>query len=170
MKKILKTIGWFLIIALIAIQFFHPKKNISEGDQPYAFAKVHAVPENVNVILKKACNDCHSNNTEYPWYTKVQPVHWWLNNHINEGKKEINFDDYANRSLRFQYRKLEEIIKQVKEGEMPLDSYTWVHKNAILTQEEKNTMIAWAEGLMKNMEAKYPIDSLKRKGPPPPQK
>ena len=95
----------------------------------------------------------------------MQPVHWWLNNHIKDGKKEINFDEYANRPLRFQYRKLEEIIKQVKEGEMPLNIYTWVHKNAILTQEEKNIMISWAEGLMKNMESKYPIDSLKRKRP-----
>lgn len=165
MKKIFKTIGWILLIALIAIQFFHPKKNTAAGDQPNALAKLFAVPENVDAILKKACNDCHSNNTVYPWYSKIQPVDWWLNNHIKDGRKELNFDEYSGRSLRFQYKKLEEIIEQVKEGEMPLNSYTWIHKDAILTQQEKDALINWADGIIKDMEAKYPIDSLKRKRP-----
>ncbi len=168
MKKVFKTIGWILLIALIAIQFFHPAKNSAAGEQPNAITKVHAVPDNVNAILKKACNDCHSNNTAYPWYTKIQPVHWWLNNHIKDGKKEINFDEYANRPLRFQYRKLEEIIKQVKEDEMPLENYTWLHKNAILTQDEKNVLINWATASMDTMKAHYPIDSLVRKKPQTP--
>ena len=95
MKKVFKTIGWILLLALIGIQFFHPTKNIAIGIQPNAITNVHAVPDNVNSILKKTCNDCHSNNTVYPWYHKIQPVDWWMNNHINEGKGKFNFDEYA---------------------------------------------------------------------------
>jgi hypothetical protein len=165
MKKFFKTLGWILLLALVAIQFFHPKKNIHEGEQANTIAKQHAIPDDVKVIMKKACNDCHTNNTVYPWYSKIQPVHWWLNNHILEGKGHLNFDEYSDKRLRYQYHKLEEVIEQVKEGEMPLKSYTWTHKDAILTDEEKNKLIAWAEGAIKNMEAQYPIDSLKRPRP-----
>ena len=165
MKKILKLTGWVLLIALVAIQFIHPKKNVATGDQPNAMAKVHTVPDDVNAILKKACNDCHTNNTLYPWYSKIQPVHWWLDDHIKEGKGHLNFDEYTNKRLRYQYHKLEEVIEQVKEGEMPLESYTWIHKDAKLTADEKNKLINWAEGAIKNMESRYPMDSLKRPKP-----
>ena len=151
--------------ALIVIQFFHPKKNKAQGEQPNSVAKLHAVPDDVNVILKKACNDCHSNNTVYPWYSKIQPVDWWLENHIKDGKRELNLDEYASKSLRYQYNKMKEVIEQVKKEEMPLNSYTWIHKDAILTDAEKSSLINWAEGIVKNMESKYPIDSLKRKKP-----
>ena len=73
MKKVLKTIGWLLLIALVAIQFFHPKKNIHEGDQPNAISKKYSVSADVKLILNKACMDCHSNNTRYPWYNNIQP-------------------------------------------------------------------------------------------------
>ena len=67
------------------------------------------------------------------------------------------------RSLRFQYHKMEEIAEQVKEGEMPLDSYTWIHKDAKLTEEEKKELISWADGIRDSLEAQYPMDSLIRK-------
>ena len=152
-----------LLIALLIIQFIHPKKNQAEGAQPGFIGNVFPVPEKVKVILAKACDDCHSNNTNYPWYANLQPVHWWMNNHILEGKKELNFDDYTHKSLRFQYHKMEEIAEQVKESEMPLDSYTWMHKNAKLSDVEKNELINWADGIRKNLEGRYPKDSLIRK-------
>ncbi|MEI9809718.1 MAG: heme-binding domain-containing protein [Bacteroidota bacterium] len=153
----------FLLLALIVIQFIHPKPNKATGDQPNYIGKIYAIPADVESILEKACNDCHSNNTKYPWYSNIQPVDWWLNKHVKNGKKHLNLDDYSNRSLRYQYHKMEETIEMVKEGEMPLDSYTWMHKDAKLTAEEKNKLIDWAGGVMSTMEAKYPIDSLKRK-------
>jgi transposase len=162
MKKLFKTIGWILLIALAAIQFFHPKKNVAEGDQKNALAKQHAVPDDVKVILKKACDDCHTNNTVYPWYSKIQPVHWWLNNHIVEGKKHLNMDELGSRPAWLRYHKLEEIIEEVKEGNMPLDSYTWTHKEAILTAEEKAKLTAWAQGAMDEMKQRFPADSLVR--------
>lgn len=162
MKKIFKTIGWILLIALIIIQFFHPKKNIAEGEQPNAFAKLHSVPDNVKVILKKACDDCHTNNTVYPWYSKVQPVDWWMDNHIVEGKKRFNLDELGTAPAWRRYDKMKDVVEQVKENEMPLNSYTWIHKNAILNEEEKAKLTGWAQGIMSEMETKFPADSLKR--------
>jgi hypothetical protein len=159
----LKKIFLFLLLALIIIQFIHPKPNKASGDQPNHIGKVHVIPADVESIIKKACNDCHSNNTRYPWYSNIQPVDWWMDNHVKDGKKHLNFDDYSNRSLRYQYHKMEETIEMVKEGEMPLNSYTWMHKDAKLTEQEKNKLIDWAGNVMSAMEAKYPIDSLKRK-------
>jgi len=170
MKKVLKTIGWLLLIALVLIQFFRPAKNIREGDQPNAISKKFQVSADVKIILDKACMDCHSNNTRYPWYSNIQPVAWWLNNHVIDGRKELNFDEYITRRPRFQYRRMEQMIDLVKKKEMPLDSYTWTHKDAILTEEEKTRLYDWAKSVMNALEAQYPIDSLKRPSPPPSQK
>lgn len=158
-----KKIMLVLLAALIIIQFIHPKRNKAEGPQPNYIGNTFAIPDEVKSIMAKACNDCHSNNTRYPWYANFQPVHWWMNKHVVEGKKQINYDEYTNRSLRYQYHKMEETIEMVKEGEMPLDSYTWTHKDARLTNEEKSRITRWAQSVMDSMKAKYPIDSLIRK-------
>jgi hypothetical protein len=165
MKKVLKTTGWILLVALVLIQFFRPAKNLEAAINTNHISSKFSIPEDVNAILEKACYDCHSNNTRYPWYYNIQPVGLWMNNHVVEGKKGLNFSEYTNKRLRYQYHKMEEVIEQVKEGEMPLKSYTWTHKDAILTEAEKTALINWADGIIKNMESKYPIDSLKRKKP-----
>lgn len=159
----LKKIFIVLLVALIIIQFIHPKKNKAEGEQINYIGNAFNVTNEVKVILAKACNDCHTNNTNYPWYINIQPVDWWMNHHVNDGKKELNFDEYINKNLRFQYHKMEEIDEMIKEGEMPLDSYTWIHKDAKLTEEEKSTLMNWADGIRESMKAKYPLDSLIRK-------
>src|SRR5665647_1862494 len=116
MKKILKNILLLLLVALVIIQFIRPGKNISAPSTLLAndISKVYTVPDSVHQILQTSCYDCHSNNTTYPWYAKVQPVAWWLNNHIVEGKKEVNFSEFATYRIGRQYKKLDEIIKQVK--------------------------------------------------------
>lgn len=158
----IKKILLVLLAAFIIIQFIHPKRNRAEGPQPNYIGNSHPIPGDVKAILAKACNDCHSNNTKYPWYSKIQPVDWWLTDHVNDGRKELNFDEYTNRNLRYQYHKLEEVVEQVNKGEMPLNSYTWIHRDAKLTAAEKELLIGWAKSRIKDMEATYPIDSLKR--------
>jgi len=158
-----RKIMLFLLLAFLVIQFIHPKKNKAEGAQPNYIGNVFAIPGDVRSIMAKACNDCHSNNTRYPWYSKIQPVHWWLDKHIRGAKKEINFDEYTNKSLRYQYHKMEEVVDMVKDGKMPLNSYTWAHKDARLSSDEKNKIIGWANSVMDTMKARYPADSLIRK-------
>ena len=158
-----KKILLFLLVALVVIQFIHPKPNRSKGDQPYYIGKTFSIPGDVKSVLVKACLDCHSNNTRYPWYSNFQPVDWWLNKHITEGKKGLNLDEYTNKRLRYQYHKMEEIIEMVNEGKMPLNSYTWIHKDAILTKDEKDKLVNWANSVMDTLKAKYPMDSLIRK-------
>lgn len=151
-----------LLAAFIVIQFIHPAKNTSKGPQANYIGNNYAVPADVKSILEKACNDCHSNNTRYPWYAKIQPVDWWMNKHVLDGKKGINFDEYSNRAARYQYHKMEEVIEQVKEQEMPLKSFTWTHKDARLTSIEREKLTGWAQSVMDAMKVKYPIDSLVR--------
>jgi hypothetical protein len=155
-----------IVVILIAIQFIRPAKNHSNNALASDIFNVYPEPPDVSTILKKACNDCHSNNTVYPWYAQVQPVGWWLNNHIEEGKGELNFNEFAAYRIGRQYKKMEEVIDQVKKGDMPLSSYTLIHTNAKLTDEEKQKLINWAQDIRNTIKAKYPADSLTIKRKP----
>lgn len=157
-----RKIMYVLLAAFIVIQFIHPAKNTSKGLQPNTIGNNYAIPADVKTILGKACNDCHSNNTRYPWYAKIQPVDWWLNKHVVDGKKDLNFDEFTNRAPRYQYHKMEEVIEMVKEREMPLKSYTWTHKDARLNSNEREMLTGWAQSVMDAMKVKYPVDSLIR--------
>ena len=160
-----KKIGLILLAALVIIQFFHPKKNTGPEPSPNSIAAVYTTPDSVQQVLAVACNDCHSGNTRYPWYNKVQPVAWWLANHVNEGKKELDFDQFKTFTPRRQYNKMKSLVREIKEDGMPLDSYTWIHKDAILTPAQKQLLITWAEGIQRQLEKTWPPDSLARKKP-----
>ena len=148
MKKIILGFAFLLVL----IQFFRPEKNIATAPSANNFAKKYNTPNEVKVILDKACNDCHSNNTKYPWYANFQPVAWWLDHHVDEGKGEINFDEFLTYPAKKARHKMEEVNEMVKEGEMPLNSYTWIHKDAVLTQAEKLVLAEWAVATMKTIE------------------
>lgn len=155
-----------LLIILVVIQFFRPQKNISTAVSPNDIAQHFALPENVQGILKKSCYDCHSNNTSYPWYNNIQPVAWWLANHVNDGKHELNFSEFAGYAPKKQYLKLKSTVNEIKEGGMPLDSYLWIHKNAILTSDQKATITNWADSLSKDIKAKNNLpDEPERRRP-----
>lgn len=161
-KKILIVV----IIVLVLIQFFRPEKNISAQKSAADISNVYQTPDDVKVILDKACNDCHSNNTKYPWYFNIQPVAWWLDNHIREGKEELNFSEFAGYNAARQYRKMEEVKKLVEKKAMPISSYTIIHTDAKLTGEEIKTLTNWSESIRTEMKNKYPADSLVIKRPP----
>ena len=163
LKKIFKRTFQILLLIFIVIQFIRPAKNKSDGISSTDITKVYPVPENVQAILKSSCYDCHSNNTVYPWYSKIQPVAWWLNNHIQDGKRQLNFAEFATYRIGKQYRKLDEVNKEVKEGGMPLDSYLWIHKYAKLDDQQKLTLANWVVSLRDTIKANYPADSLVRK-------
>lgn len=136
-----------LLVVLVIIQFIRPERNVASAMSANDISTKYTVPDDVNKVLQKACNDCHSNNTVYPWYSNIQPVGWWLQNHVNEGKEELNFSEFASYKNKKAAHKLEEVVELVEEGEMPLESYTIVHKEAKLTNEEKATLVAWAKAL-----------------------
>lgn len=146
-----KKILYGLLAVLIIIQFIRPERNISELPSENDIRVQYPLPANVQSILKRACYDCHSNNTSYPWYTNIQPVGWFLQNHVNEGKEELNFSEFATYSAKKADHKLDEVIEMVEEKEMPLESYTLIHKEAILTAEETETLINWAKDLRKTI-------------------
>ena len=143
-----------IIILLVAIQFIRPSRNQTTGLSANDITKHYTVPDTVTAILKRACNDCHSNYTRYPWYTNIQPVGWWLQNHVNGGKDELNFSEFGAYTAKRQSHKMENVAKQIQKGEMPLDSYLWIHKDAILSEGEKKVLIDWANGLSKEIAAK----------------
>jgi hypothetical protein len=157
--RIFKSILLVLLVIFLAIQVFRPAKNLS-GATTNDISTLYTVPEDVKVILAKACNDCHSNKTKYPWYSEIQPVSWWLSNHVKDGRRHMNFNEFATYRVAKQYKKLEECIDEVKDGAMPLSSYTILHKDAVLTDAEKQTFFAWVNSVRDSIKAKYPPDSL----------
>ncbi|MEP6583017.1 MAG: heme-binding domain-containing protein [Ginsengibacter sp.] len=161
MKKVLRVTLIILLIILIVIQFIRPAKNIS-GIAVYDIATKYKVPTNVMHTLKIACYDCHSNNSRYPWYWNVQPVTWFLNNHIRDGKWHLNFSEFTSYEIWRQYRKLEEIGDEIKSGDMPMTSYTFIHADARMSDKEKEEVQSWVASTRKEIEDNNPPDSLIR--------
>lgn len=156
--KILKIVLILLAVAFIGAQFFRPPKN-EDGDSHSGFLAKFAVPADVEDILRTSCFDCHSNTTRYPWYAEIQPAGWFLNQHIVDGKRHLNFSQFDKYRVRLQHHKLEEIVDQVEAGEMPLPSYTLLHWDAKLSAEKRERLIAWVDAQRKALEEIYP-DSL----------
>ncbi|GAA4195971.1 heme-binding domain-containing protein [Pedobacter jeongneungensis] len=127
------------------MQILQPARNKSVQVMPQDISTLIPVPDDVQGILKKSCYDCHSNNTEYPWYAYVQPLHWYLNSHIRSGKEELNFNEFAGYTLRRRQNKLRAIENSLKDGTMPLSSYSLIHRNAILDPREKSILIKWVQ-------------------------
>ncbi|MBI1342456.1 MAG: cytochrome C [Terrimonas sp.] len=154
-KAIWKKTVLLVVILLGLIQFIpKPKKNLSDSISAASIEKLYPVPDSVMHILKIACYDCHSNNTYYPWYSNVQPFAWYLNNHIADGKKELNFDEFGNYSVRQQKSKLKAIASQIEDNEMPLTSYKLIHPDARLNKEEKQLIINWAKNYLDSLNSK----------------
>lgn len=148
MKKIIKKILFIGLIIFLLMQLYQPARNISfEQDITANFTKVYNVPKNVEAILRTSCYDCHSNNTNYPWYSYIQPARFFMESHIKEGKENLNFSEWGNYSARKQNNKLDRIAKQIKSNEMPLSSYTMIHKNATLSATQKKEVLDWISQL-----------------------
>lgn len=146
-----KSIILIVVVVLVVIQFFRPDRNYSGQVSKQSITQLYPIPDNVNHIIQQSCINCHSNNTEYPWYANVQPVGWWLNYHIRKGKSQLNLDEFAKYSGSQQINKLRSMKDQIKDGEMPLWSYTLVHKEARLSESEKSLLINWLNATMDSL-------------------
>jgi len=143
MRHCFKVFLLIVLVTLVGIQFIPTKRNQSNKVLKTEFTQTYDVPKEVQRILKISCYDCHSNNTNYPLYNKIQPVAWLLEYHIDEGKAELNFSEFGGYSKRRRKNKLKAIANQIKNEEMPLTSYTLIHSNAKLSEEERIKLVDW---------------------------
>lgn len=145
MKKTLKIIAVVLFIAFVAIQFYRPDRAappIIEAETLEASAEV---PEAVERILTRSCNDCHTNKTNYPWYSQIAPASLFLANHIADGRRNLNFSVWNTYETNRKRRKLDQVCEQISEKEMPLPSYLWIHRDAKLTVEDTKILCDWTD-------------------------
>lgn len=132
-----------LVVGLIGAQFFRPNRTnppIVEAETLEASVKV---PADVQAILTRSCSDCHSHKTTYPWYSNVSPVSWFLVNHIEHGRSHLNFSVWNTYDKKKKLHKLEEVEEQVGGGAMPLGSYLWIHRDAVLSASDARALIDW---------------------------
>ena len=145
MKRIIKVVLAVLIVLFIAIQFIPRDHNESGHVAANDITRVYQVPAGVQAIFKRSCNDCHSNQTSYPWYARIQPLRMMMDGHVSEGKKELNFNEFGSCSSRKQRSKLRAIGQSLEEGSMPLPSYTLIHRKASLTAADKAALLKWVK-------------------------
>jgi len=150
--KIVKIIALVLLACFVGIQFVPTELNQSDIVPKTDFLLVNNSSEHISSVLQESCYDCHSNNTDYPWYNKIQPVSWFLENHIEGGKEELNFNEWGTYSNRRKNSKIKSIISQVEAEEMPLSTYTLIHRGAILSNSEMSLLINYMKKLKDNLE------------------
>jgi hypothetical protein len=148
MKKfLLRRLLPALIVALVVIQFIHPVRNVASTPSPDDVSVKYSVPPDVRRTLEQACYDCHSNTTRYPWYASVQPVAWLLAYDVRGGKRHLNFSAFGTYPAKKAAHQLGALVEEVRQGDMPLPIYTWLHPAARLTAEQRNRLTAWADTL-----------------------
>ena len=158
-----KKNGYVALALLLVIQFIRPNRNESSAPTPNDISGKYSVPAEVDKILKTSCYDCHSNNTRYPWYSNIQPVAWWLADHVNEGKSELNFNEFLAYKPKKAHHKMEEVIEQLQEHEMPLKSYTLVHRDAELDDSQRKLVADWAAGIMQQIATEHGLENKEPK-------
>lgn len=141
--KILKKILILLLVVFVIAQFFGPEKNDGDITSVKPFLQATNPPQDVMAVLKNSCFDCHSDHTRYPWYSKITPINYWMADHIEHGKRDFNMSKWDDYSDKQKDHKLEELAEEVREGHMPLPSYTWGHSDAKLSNEQIEAVEKW---------------------------
>jgi len=142
MRKIMRYLLILVFITFVVIQFIRPEKNNSGYQSVAAFENETNPSQEVMGILKNNCYDCHSDQTQYPWYFEIAPISYWMAGHIKHAKGEFNVSAWDSYSTKKKDHKLEELVEKVEKKEMPLDSYTWIHGD--LSEEDRKTLLLWA--------------------------
>ena len=139
--QILKYLPWVALASLIIIQFFRIDKAQPPVDASINFLDIAGVPETEAVLIKNACYDCHSHEVEYPWYSNIAPISFWLKGHVDHGIQKFNFSEFGSYNEKKAHHKLEECVEMLENKSMPLKSFTWVHPEARLTDETRQVLI-----------------------------
>lgn len=147
MIKVIKIVAVVLLAGFVLLQFIGPAKPEGAEQNPDDLLVNEEVPDGISTMLVAACYDCHSMETKYPWYGNVAPVSWFVFDHIEHGREELNFSYWNKMSKREKLRALNDIQEEIERGKMPLDSYVDMHSEAELTDDQKNELISWAKSL-----------------------
>ncbi len=140
-----KLILLILAVVLIVIQFVGPSRTNPPVNAEKTIQAELPVPDHIDRILRRSCYDCHSHETKWPWYSYVAPVSWLVIHDVNEGRRHVNFSQWADYSPRKKPKALEEIYEEVSEGTMPLKQYLWIHREARLSRQEVEAVTTWAK-------------------------
>jgi len=152
MKKLIK-LGLIIIgVIIILIQLYRPERFTTQEVSSNHITKKLIVPANVESILKRSCFDCHSNHTRWPWYSNVAPMSWLVIDDVNKGRSKMNFSEWGKLSGSKQEIKLDKICEEITEGEMPLPNYLLIHKEAELSQADKDILCGWANSELKRLD------------------
>ena len=128
----------------LGIQLIRPARTNPPTDPARTLKARLQLPEEVGRVLDRACRDCHSHETRWPWYSNVAPVSWLLVDHVNHGRRHVNFSDWASYSAAEADKRISEMCEQVREGEMPMTSYLWLHDEARLAKDDVDTICKWS--------------------------
>jgi heme-binding protein len=142
--RVLKWVGVAMVCLFIGLQFVRPARTNPPVDPSQTMQARVQMPPEVAAIVDRSCQDCHSNATRWPWYSNVAPFSWLLVDHVNEGRQHLNLSEWGRLDTRRAGKKLEEICDEVKDGAMPIDSYTWIHRSARLSAKDVGTLCNWA--------------------------
>lgn len=148
MKKLFRVLRWIVIAVvccLVVIQFFGPAKTNPATDASQSIETRQQLTPPVAAILDRSCNDCHSNKTRWPWYSRVAPVSWFVIDHVNEGRENLNFSEWGRYSERDVDSLLRQMCREARAGVMPLSSYTPMHPGSKLSTEDVKTLCEWTE-------------------------
>lgn len=148
--RIWRVVRWLLVIGigLFAIaQLVRPAKTNPGSDHSLALESHVQIEPQVAAILERSCNDCHSNRTRWPWYANVAPVSWFVIDHVNEGRSNLNFSEWGRYDEAEQRNLMRAICGEVKSGAMPLSSYTPMHPGSKLSSEDVKTLCDWSNRL-----------------------
>jgi hypothetical protein len=132
---------------VVGIQLIRPARTNPPTDPSHALEAIVFVPPRIEGILQRACNDCHSDLTRWPWYSNVAPVSWLVIDHVDEGRRHVNFSDWLRRNTanpaEYTRERFQAMCKQVQTGDMPLTSYLLVHRDAKLSTDDIETICQW---------------------------
>lgn len=142
MTRILRYVLIGLGVVFVAIQFVPVERA-----NPQVTGLVDA-PQDVLTILQRSCWDCHSNETEWPWYAHVAPVSFRVSQHVWMGREHVNFTEWDRYDAEELEEAYEEIVKEIERGGMPLSDYLLVHRNAKLTTADRERLVSWAESAL----------------------
>lgn len=159
MKKILVV----LLVAFVLIQLFPIDKNNPVPTPQLDFLTIKNTPESTAKLIRNGCYDCHSNESKYPWYSNFQPVAWFLKDHIDEGRRKLNFSTFATYEPKRQGHKLFEAIEMVEKDEMPLDSYTIIHSEAKYTEAQKQEVLQYFKKIENDIRTTHNLAPEQRK-------